>query len=545
MGELIGGIAMLIAILAAVAAYLGALAAYAVFVAPFVVAGAALFYGGALVRDYCVAVRGVMFLRTPRFQLIPPYRPQDEPASSPAYRQYFFGPAMRDLRQVVVIAWRACRDRAHDFGAWVLRRFMIARGADGLATFPAGVTLWLGLGVGCLVAGALLVVTAAVHAITVVMVQALARMAIFALRMIDTAVLRVKGINGMICPACYARIVYPAYQCPNCSRLHGDVRPGRYGVFRRRCQCQHKLPTLLMVGSYRMPAMCTNRDCGRQMSDETGRFAEFVLPLFGGTGAGKTRLMAAMIMSLHESARDDQTSVRLADDETRHSYEVLREILATSGYTLGTSAQLPRAHSVLITIGRFKRLLHIFDAFGERFVDADRTDELRYLSAARTYLFVLDPMSLPTFWSQLTTQERDGLDRMLASGMPPATVFDQSVQTMIGMRAKVGRSRLAVAISKTDVIAHLGLLDGRQDDSAWAERWLVETLGQRNMVQAMHNEFRELRFFFTSAVMADEDHIDPSVHPVVAWCLRDESSRQAVGPLLTSVSGRLPARRPG
>jgi hypothetical protein len=58
-------------------------------------------------------------------------------------------------------------------------------------------------------------------------------------------------------------------------------------VLRRRCQCGNKIPTLLILGGYRMTAMCTT--CGRQMSDETGRFSELVLPLLGGQSAGKTR----------------------------------------------------------------------------------------------------------------------------------------------------------------------------------------------------------------------------------------------------------------
>jgi Double-GTPase 2 len=520
-----------------IAAYLAALAAYTVFVAPFVAAGAALFFAGRLVADYGVTVRGVLVLRTPDFQVILPHRPEDEP--QPAYRQYFFGPAVRDLRQVVMIARPRCAHRAQDYGSWINRSLLTGRDAEGLATIPIGITLWAGLIAGCALAGVVLSAIAALHVLAVLTVQVLARATIGVLRGIDTLVLRLKGIGGMICPWCYRRSSYPSYECPNCRRLHSDVRPGRYGVMRRRCQCRETLPTLLILGSYRLPAMCTNRPtCGRQMSDETGRFAEFVLPFFGGQSAGKTRLMAAMIMGLHEAGRDQGASVRLADDETRHSYEVLREVLSIRGNTLGTHGQLPRAHSVLVTMSRFKRLLHIFDAAGERFADVERTDELRYLRAARTYLFVLDPMSVPEFWSQLTPRERDGLDRALASEMSPETVFNQSVQTMLGMRAKIARSRLAVAVSKTDVIEHTGLLHGRRDDSAWVERWLIESLGQGNLVRAMRNEFLDVRFFFTAAVMDGEDHVHGSISPLVTWCLQEERIRSQRGrpPALTGTA---------
>ncbi len=58
------------------------------------------------------------------------------------------------------------------------------------------------------------------------------------------------------------------------------------------------MPTLILLGSYRMNAFCVY--CDRQMSDETGRFRETVLPLLGVGAAGKTRLIAAMMIALRE-----------------------------------------------------------------------------------------------------------------------------------------------------------------------------------------------------------------------------------------------------
>ena len=530
MEELIVFLFYLVLIAIAIAAYLAALAAYTVVVAPLAAAGAALFCCGSLLAGYAVAVHGVLLARPPRFQVLPGYRPEDEPESAPAYRQYFFGPAVRDLRQIAMITWRTCRDRGAGYQAWVWRRFMTGRGADGLAIYPLGLTLWLGLFIGAVAAGGLLAAALAVHAAAVLTIQLLARAAIGVLREADTVVLRLKGINGMMCPSCHRRVAFPRYRCPGCSRMHSDVRPGRYGVLRRRCQCGHKLRTLLIVGSYRQPAFCT--ECGRQMSDETGRFGEIVLPLLGGIGAGKTRLMAAMITSLHEVGPADADGpaaarIRLADDETRRAYEVLSEVLGMAdGYTKATPpADIPRAHSVLVEMPRYRRLLHIFDASGERFTEADKTEELRYLPAARTYLFVIDPLSVPAFWDQLTPGERDAIDPLLVSPHQPWKVFEQSVQTMIGMGGKVERSRLAVAISKTDLVTRAGILAGREDGSDWAERWLVRSLDQRNLVQAMRNEFSEVRFFFTAAVLSGDGHVDGSVRPLVTWCLRDSRAR--------------------
>lgn len=509
----------LVGILIAAVVYLAALSAYVTVVAPAVMIGYALLVAAMLGGIYVTALYGVLIQRTAEYQVLPRYRPETE--QQPAYRQYFFGPALRDLRQVLILARRRCPTRVQAYHAWVSGTFLTNPRYSRLVMVPIGVTLWLGLPVGCAAAALLLGGLALLHATLVLIAQAVARAAMGILQGVDGIVRYARRIRAMSCPWCYARIAYPAYQCPNCGRRHSDIRPGRYGVLRRRCACDHRLPTLLVLGSYRLPAFCTNQICGKQMSDETGRWSELILPFFGGTSAGKTRLMAAMIMSLDVSGGAG-TAIRLADDETRRSYEVLQEVLDIRGDTRGTQSQLPRAHSARITVGRASRLVHIFDAAGERFAETERTDELGYLKLARAFVFVLDPMSLRQFWDQLPSRERSGLDRSRASTMDPERVFSQSVQTMIGMGARVDRSRLAVAISKTDLIEHTSMLRDKENSSEWAEQWLSQTLGQGPLIRSMRNEFREVRFFFTAAVTTGHRQIHPSIAPLVTWCLQGE-----------------------
>ena len=502
-------------VIVAVLLYVAAVITFAVFVAPFIAAGMALFIVASWLAGYVRVVHGVIFVRSPEFQTVPPYRPEDEP--EPAYRQYFFGPATRDLRQVVTLSLRRSREMVSDRARWVNSSFFAAPRFTPLAAIPLGVALVVGLAAGAVAAAGLLAVAVTLHAVAVILVQGIARASIGVLRAADTAVLRAKDIHGMLCPWCYQRNEYPSYECPGCHRTHRDIRPGRYGVIRRRCQCGERLPTLLLLGSHRLPAICLH--CGRRMSDETGRFSELVLPFLGGRSAGKTRLMAAMIMSIDEAAQRSGDSVSLADNETRHSFEVLGEVLRMDGNVLATSRELPRAHSLQIAAPQGRRLLHMFDAAGERMVDEDRTDELRYLRYAQVYLFVLDPMSVPAFWSQLTAPEQHRIDRALASDALPELVFQQSAQTILRMGARLRRARLAVAISKADLIGHAGILEGREDSSEWAEQWLTNVLGQGNLIRAMRNEFAEVRFFFSAATIGADGQVDQSIAPVVSWCM--------------------------
>jgi hypothetical protein len=81
------------------------------------------------------------------------------------------------------------------------------------------------------------------------------------------------------------------------------------------------------------------------------------------------------------------------------------------------------------------------------------------------------------------------------------------------------RPRLAVAISKTDLLAGHGILPDRLDDSATARTWLTEDLGQGNLVRAMEGRFREVGYFFTAAVTDGTGAVDRSIAPLVTWCL--------------------------
>lgn len=512
----------LLVILGGIALYCFALILFGVFVGPFVVLGtAAVFIVTAAVAYIRILIRTMSnpdpVRRDPRG-----YPPDREP--EPAYRQYFFGPALFDLRRIVRQGQDAGFGLFEDWGSSITTRFLTSPSMSPLIARPIGLALWAGLIVGGLGGAVLLGVLALLHALAIGIAQVVSRAAIGVLRGADTALLAAKGIRGMTCPHCYRKIDYPSYSCeaPNCSRRHRDVRPGRYGVLRRRCACGARLPTLLLLGSHQLPAFCPEPECGRAMSDETGRRREQIVPLFGARAAGKTQLMAAIMMRLMREAERDRIPARLADEETTRAYRVLTEILQEAGHVTGTGPELPRARSIYLGSGRSERLIHLFDAAGERFTTVDRTDELEYFRTAQSLLFVLDPLSVPAFRQTLRPQARDTLDWSLASKEPPALVFDQAVQTLIQMGAPAKRTRLAVAVSKFDLFDGLGTAPPRNSDSAACERWLTEELGLGNLIRSMRHEFGEVRFYFTAAVLTPDGEVDPTIANLSSWLLGAE-----------------------
>lgn len=511
-----------VVILAGIALYCLAVIFFVIVAGPFVVLGTAAVFVGAAVVGYARILIRTMSNPDPAQRDPRGFPPDREPEQ--AYRQYFFGPAMFDLRRILRQGQAGGITLFQDWGASITGRFITSPGFSPLIARPVGLALWAGLIVGGFGAAILLAVVALLHALTIGVAQLVSRAAIGVLRGADTAASAAKGIRGMTCPHCYRKIDYPSYSCeaPDCSRRHRDVRPGRYGVLRRRCACGARLPTLLLLGSHQLPAFCPEPECGRAMSDETGRRREQIVPLFGARAAGKTQLMAAIMMRLMREADRDRIPARLADDETSRAYRVLTEILQEAGHVTGTGPELPRARSIYLGSGRSERLIHLFDAAGERFTTVDRTDELEYFRAARSLLFVLDPLSVPAFRETLRPQARDTLDWSLASKEPPGLVFDQAVQTLIQMGAPAKRTRLAVAVSKFDLFDGLGTAPPRTSDSAACERWLTEELGLGNLIRSMRHEFGEVRFSFTAAVLTADGEVDPTIANLSSWLLGGE-----------------------
>ncbi|MET8824423.1 hypothetical protein ABZX40_07675 [Streptomyces sp. NPDC004610] len=465
---------------------------------------------------------GVLYRRTPEFRTLTPYRPQDEEVK--AHRNYFFGPGFRDLRQVLILDRRWYLRTIGDAFRVVTSGQFVTPVRRRAWSVPYGLTLYLGLCLGAVLALPPLAVLLALHGLVLLLLTGGARLVAGVLRALDRAVLWAKRLRtGMLCPHCFERVPYPSYDCPRatCRRRHTDIRPGTYGILRRRCECGERMPTLLMLMSRdaRLQAYCVHPHCGKPMNADAGHMPEVVIPLIGGRAAGKTQLMAAMLLALENAAARGGPALTLADDESRGAYDVLRVVLQTQGHTLATQKALPRARSFVLGAGRSERLVHLFDTAGERFVDRDETDALRYARAARTFVFVLDPMSVKAFWTSLATAPDLQLDRTLASTVDPEEIFGRSIQAVAAMDAPLKRSRLAVAISKTDLLAAHGLAPDRLDDSDHARAWLRDELGLRSLIQAMELDFQEVRYFCTAAVADENAEVDPSITRFADWCL--------------------------
>lgn len=464
-----------------------------------------------------------------RLGLTAPFRALALPADrDPAVVDYLHGPVRIDLAYVRQLAVERLRER---YTAWTDRISAWcnpdpdelgdrrAREQRRMA-LPGAVGLSIGLGVGAVVGAATAALLAGLHEVVAGVMSGCWRGIGLVLWTVDSVLLRVRHIR-MRCLACFERLPYPAYRCPDCNETHWDIRPGASGIVMRTCLCGRRLPTLLMFGSGALAARCPFRLCGSEMEHRPGTVVEEVLPVFGATGAGKTRLMYALVVALQQMSDRHGVSLRFADSWTERQLATARMYLDGTMAVVGTPPALQRGIALNLRIGRRQRLLQFFDAAGERFYSEERSSDLLYLGSGRTFLLVVDPLAVDGFWEGLPPQEHSRLAASRPLNVPqPDLAYQQTVERVVDLHGDPARSRLAVVFSRADM---LGAAGGGSN----LEGWVQDRLGLGGLLRTARLDFREVTLFRTAAVLRGEE-IDPSVADLLSWMLlvADQETRE-------------------
>lgn len=442
--------------------------------------------GTVLLVGWCVLV--VSYLRRVREVMWADGHP-DEPLpgtrDDPAHRAYHGGPAWWDLRAVMRRSW----DVAAPWSVFLLPQFLA-------------------------------------HALVVGVYLAAAWAAVGALRLADSGLLVVRRIR-MVCPGCFLRLAYPAYLCTRCGRRHGAIRPGGRGLWRRECLCGARLPTLLLLGSADLEARCPH--CDRGLEHRPGEAREFVLPLFGGTGAGKTRLVTGMNLALAQAARRaPEAYAEPVGEETVRRLRDCERMLA-AGYRTAPTPPGREVRGLTVRVGASGRtlLMQLFDAAGERFNRSVTAEELAYLGRATTFVLAVDPLGIESVWRSLTSGERARLAGDRSHTRDPELAYGavrDEIRRQYRMLARrrggrgLRQARLAVVITRGDLVRGTAIAPGEADIRVWAER----TLGLGNLLRDAEADFGEARVFVTSAVTDGEGRADPSLGALLRWTLAGE-----------------------
>jgi hypothetical protein len=476
-----------------------------------VVAGAVSAAIGALVSSvlicagYVIASVQVLFIRPAGL----PARTRDFTLPTDGERarpSYFYGPARSDLRYVWQVTW----SRWEDFGEWWATRIVDLFDNDAPLEITAPIAVGLGIGSaaalmpGALLMGAARLVSEVLLDFTTVSVRCVA----LTFRSLDSALLWVRHIR-LRCISCFHSLPYPAYLCPQCKTIHWDIRPGRYGVLRRTCECGKRMPTTLLRGSAKLDALCPYRACQQPLEYRPGEIPEVMLPLFGAKGAGKTLMLWSIDKTLRQSVR-----VESANTDTAARLRELDVAIAAGTPVPATPAVSPKTYVLRLRIGRRKRILQLPDPAGELFYDSRRSADLRYLGAASTFILVIDPLSIARFWDNLPSTRRDQLAAHRSEAPHPDLVYQQTAERIAQFGRRHARRRLAIVFSRADLV---GREDGPQvGDSAGIRKWATEELGLAGLLRDAELDFQEVTLFHTAPFGTAEYSLDDLVH----WAIR-------------------------
>lgn len=282
--------------------------------------------------------------------------------------------------------------------------------------------------------------------------------------------LKIKSVSFR-CQKCTNAYDIPVYCCPGCGIKHLRLRPGRYGVFRRKCLCGAILPlTVNAWGKYLpkgnktwtkfkvtdMRALCPH--CGNE--DNAGITHPISIALIGGASAGKTTFKVAFLKDFL-----DEEIVNYGIDCEFPNEDYEKEFKKIESYYRGLQIP-PTPHGAkydIITFSFFlkhkkfgvDRLVHLYDMPGEAFQNGDVQDGWQMYTFNDGAVFLIDPYSLPKVKEE-SEDERKGSSMGIS-----AVSIDELVQAFIDTlrqvhtpKGKSGKFMIPVAltINKADSV---------------------------------------------------------------------------------------------
>lgn len=291
------------------------------------------------------------------------------------------------------------------------------------------------------------------------------------------------------CMECMHVTQWPAYRCPACTEVHHDVNPGKLGTFTRRCACGASFPTLASKAAWKTTAEC--KRCKKALPEGAGAVTDIRIPVFGDANAGKTRFLYASLNSLMAEAERAAIPVTFPDEAAGAEARRGRELIKAGQNTAKTS---PGGIAITFRLreGHQSDLIHMFDAAGEDYSEAQKYEKLRFLDDSQGMAYVLDPFSVQAIREQLGSQQGDILAAAQAAENDPDLAYGEVISRLRDGGVPVSAQRLAVVVSKADLLRDAGL--EIPTESAAIEDWLVKA-GLQNLVIAIGREFAEVRYF--------------------------------------------------
>lgn len=468
-----------------------------------------------------------------------------------AAKSYFFGPCFEDILQIIASAFSLNFKSAPDFDNgehwWSRVLFFVLALCQVVCMYVIGTVFTL----------ALSVVLLALFIVFMIVAYPIVGIVLLC----ETIYFKAKSISYR-CPSCKEEYNIPRYTCPVCHITHIRLKPGLYGLHKRKCICGCILPlTVKQKGKIRMynktdneyffkPILFSELDsfcpkCGRQHN--AGVSHPLSIALIGGASSGKTTFKVAF---LHDLIEDELMKYDIDYDfpseSAENEYNLCKAYFAGKpipATARGASEDISAfsfflKHSKLGT----DRLIQIYDMPGEAFISGDAKEGWNNYTFSEGAAFLLDPFSI----TSVKAQNADEISREMGiCEVNINTICESLINTLNQVKVKKHGGKftipIALVINKVDtallkqqcgsdavsrlMTAMPDLFGDRYVAMDYICRCFLAENGGDNFISNLDLNFDTVHFFYSSPMGFVPKGINArfrpeNVLPVMQWMLQ-------------------------
>lgn len=434
----------------------------------------------------------------------------------PAVKSYFFGEGYIELGETIASAWRKNGSKiAHSALAikyiWG-SEFINAYQAVCLTIFKFFILISVA------VFGSLFTaVFSCIHVSILAVMMALVYFGFILLRTVDTIYCLIKGL-GTNCynPGCERKFTLPIYVCPKCHALHYRLRPSKYGIFKRKCTCGHKLPTTFINGRQKLDSLCPHCNC----KAIKGIHKSLLIPVVGGANAGKTCFISMAIDKIQEEAPNMKLDFQYQYVQGDQYDDNIKRMKKGTCPQKTNDMAFKYYNFYLTPHGqKVNHLISVCDIAGEVFANQDIMARQQGYRFADALVVIVDPLSITEYKNELKkTMKPEEFAQLNASTQQMSDVLSGLINTMeslyhVKATDKIKKS-VVIVFTKCDIpglsekigpqavndyIQSHGSTAHTDASNAVCKQFLLE-YGEDNFLNTVSSKFSQVQFFACSAL---------------------------------------------
>ncbi|MDP8315334.1 MAG: hypothetical protein RAP70_09745 [Candidatus Celaenobacter antarcticus] len=455
----------------------------------------AIYVLGALSVGFVITVL-VNYIRA--FGLISSKSPEDK---VPAYKNYFFKKAYTDYFLVLIAAWMYNIEIGKVLISWLLKMapawiftwpVMLTYAGALVIAFAASIAFYLLFGI--------------IHLIIITLICLIVYIIALYFRSIELFSMAWRKVSFK-CPHCYKPIALPVYLCPSCGEKHGvniktkksfkqigKLIPGSYGIFRRQCKCNYKLPTSSLWGRNKLESICPH--CSGPLNKKIGSSTNIHIPIVGGPASGKTSFLMASSIEIVKDSRITGREVSFPNQKDKRVFEYGEKQYQSGEVVRKTGDLSPSSFMINIKEANNEEyLLYLYDAAGELYGDATDTRLLhKYFDYIDGILFIIDPFSIPSVRASFESKLANQGDYVKPSTEQPQDVFDRMVNTIRSITKIKSKFKFPISV----IINKVDAFDIKNKIGYDIKSWLLNTEG--NLVRSFEDNFQTVGYFKVSSL---------------------------------------------